>query len=78
MLADVLVTGGLGLDLVGAVLIFRFAFAPKVHRGGSGALLLEGPSWEEALRVVRYGRLSRGGILLLALGFALQIGGVWA
>ena len=69
---------GLGLDLGGALLILRFAFAPEVRRGGSGALLLEGPSHEEALKVVRYGLFNKAGLLLLALGFALQIGGVWA
>ena len=78
MLSDVLMTVGLGLDVNGAFVIFWCSFAPKVVRGGSGDLMLEGPSVEEAGRVELYRRLSRSGFFTLFVGFIFQIGGVWA
>ena len=41
MLSQWLITIGLSLDVIGAILVFTFAVGPKVSRGGTSALLLE-------------------------------------
>ena len=77
MLSEWLITVGLGLDVAGAILIFVFGLPPAVNRGGTGALLLEGHNPAEAKKARWYDRLSGGGILLLIIGFLLQIWGAW-
>ena len=78
MLSDVLTTVGLGLDLVGAGIIFWFVFTPVIHRTGSGGYMVEGTSHEDAARLRQSGRGTRLGLVLLAVGFILQMSGVWA
>ena len=75
MLSEGLITAGLSLDILGAVLIFKFGLPPEVSRSGTGALLLEGTDENEIKKARWYDSISREGILLLALGFAFQIGG---
>jgi len=75
MLSAGLITGGLTLDIVGAILIFKFVLPPKV---GGGFLMLEGDEEKEAREMRRYNRLGKLGVGLLILGFGLQIVGVWA
>ena len=77
MLSEGLITAGLSLDILGALLIFKFGLPPEVSRSGASALLLEGTDEEEVVKARWYDSTSRVGILLLALGFAFQIGGVW-
>ena len=73
-----LITGGLALDVMGAVLIFKFGLPTEVRRGGHSFLRLEGDDPDEANKARRYDRYGRTGALLLILGFIFQIGGVWA
>jgi len=75
MLSAGLITGGLTLDILGAILIFKFALPSKV---GGGFLQLEGDEEKEAREVRRFSRRARLGVGLLILGFGLQIVGVWA
>ncbi len=67
---------GIGLicSLLGALLIFRFgvpAYPTRSHAGQS-FLLLGGDDRSERAKVEFADRVSKGGALLLALGFALQ------
>jgi hypothetical protein len=78
MLSEALITVGLGLDILGAVLIFMFGIPPEVRRGGHSSLILEGDDPEEDTKARQFDRLSESGVLLLIVGFAFQIGGVWA
>ena len=71
-------TIGLLLDVIGVILVFRFGLAPDVPREASGGfLVLNGPTEaqkEEArAKWRRYRYLSYLGLLLLVLGFILQI-----
>ena len=77
MLTEALITGGLVMDVVGVVLIFRFGLPPPVSRGGHTLLALEGDDPKEAKKAQWFDRLSEAGALLVILGFALQIIGVW-
>ena len=78
MLSEVLITGGLALDIVGAIFIFKFGLPPRVSRGGTRSLLLEGHDPKEAAKAELYDRLGKVGVGLLILGFFLQIVGVCA
>lgn len=64
---------GLVLDIAGVVLLFLFGLPPRVGRGGESHLLLEGVDEHELKRERRYNRLSLVGIVLVTLGFGLQL-----
>ncbi|MCY4597702.1 MAG: hypothetical protein OXC19_23240 [Bryobacterales bacterium] len=67
---------GLGLDIVGVVLLFRFGLPPNVDR--TGATYWTGaPDQEEVRKGRRYDRISWVALALLVLGFALQIASNW-
>ncbi|MDE0624997.1 MAG: hypothetical protein OXH99_01230 [Bryobacterales bacterium] len=67
---------GLGLDIAGVVLLFFFGLPAEVSR--SGALYLSwGANEEEARKGRRYERISRFALVLLVVGFALQIASNW-
>ena len=77
MLANWLITVGLSFDVVGAILVLNFALGPKVRRGGTRVLALEGNDPNEARKAELYERLGKVGAGLIIVGFALQIVGVW-
>jgi len=64
---------GLILDILGALLIFRFGLPEKISRTGSSALLLEGTDEAEIEKAKCFDRITRLGIGLLIAGFALQL-----
>ena len=66
-------TVGLALNLVGAVIIFFFGLPPRVRESGARHLLLEGEDKEEIKKGKRYRTTSRLGLILLAIGFLLQL-----
>jgi len=72
-LAKLLNSGGLVLDICGAILIFRYGLPENVSRAGSSALLLEQTDDAEIEKAKRYDRLGRIGIGLLILGFVFQL-----
>ena len=69
-------TVGLGLDIVGVILLFLFGLPPKVSRGGGVPMEWSGTP-EDARRAKRYERISWGALLLMVLGFLLQIVSTW-
>ena len=65
-------TFGLGLDIVGAFLIWRYGLPPDVRPDGTEYVVTGGYDQEERARGRRFDRLSHLGMYLLVLGFALQ------
>ena len=63
---------GLILDILGALLLWRYGLPPDIRRGGVVHLIAEHTDDAEARKAARFDRLSHVGIALLALGFALQ------
>ena len=71
---------GLVCNMLGVVVIFRFGvphYRPLADAGKS-MLLLEEDDQQAAARASRAVWLSRAGLALLFVGFALQLGGVLA
>jgi hypothetical protein len=66
-------SAGLLLDIVGALILWKYGLPADVNRAGASALLLESVDDEEIARGKRYDQLSRVGLALLVLGFALQL-----
>lgn len=71
-------TIGLALDIIGVLLVFRFGLAPDVPRSAPHGMLIVNEPDEVEKRAAkakwaRYRSLSCLGLLLLILGFALQI-----
>lgn len=75
-MSPVITTLGLSLDIVGVLLLFRFGLPPSVRRGG-GMYLKVGVDQREARKAARYDWYSRLALVLIILGFALQIAGAW-
>lgn len=69
---------GLCLDIVGALLLWRYGLPPDVRRGGVGALLIEQVDPEEAAKAERYDCFGACRAGLLIGGFALQLVGTVA
>ena len=63
---------GLCLDIIGAVLIFRFGLPEALSREGHRFLLLEGEDKAEAEKARLYDFWGRVGLCLLIGGFATQ------
>jgi len=72
-LSDAINSLGLILDILGVLLLWRFGLPPRVNRGGASYLMLEGIDQDELKREARYDFRSRMGLLLVGLGFALQL-----
>lgn len=67
-------TVGLALDMTGVVLIFFFGIAKILETGGHSLISFEGRTDKEELkRERRYKRFSKLGIILIFVGFLLQI-----
>ena len=68
---------GLVLDIIGAVLLFRYGLPEDVSRGGASYELREEEDEAEKLKAKRYDSLGRLGLLLLIAGFMLQLVAIW-
>jgi hypothetical protein len=64
---------GLSVSILGTVLVFFFGIPPKIDRQGHSYLLLEQDDESEKAKARRYDSWSRTGLVLLILGFALQL-----
>jgi hypothetical protein len=64
---------GLLLDIVGAVLLFKFGLPAAISREGHVHLVAEQVDEAEIRRSNRYDRLGKVGLALLVDGFALQL-----
>ncbi len=63
---------GLGLDIIGALLLFKYGLPAKIDPEGHRHLSL-GVDQAELARAKRYQAFSRFAALLLFLGFVLQL-----
>lgn len=64
---------GLGLDIIGAVLIFIYGLPAPVKRGGIESLDLIKIDEDEKRKALFYDRMSAVGLGLLITGFSLQL-----
>jgi hypothetical protein len=66
-------TIGLASSFAGAIILFFFGLPPRVRESGARYLSLEGEDKDEIKKGRRYRKISRLGLILLALGFLLQL-----
>jgi hypothetical protein len=71
--ANLLNSVGLVLDIVGAVLLWRYGLPEALSRSGAIYMILEQNDPAEAAKAKWYDRLANWGMLLLVVGFALQL-----
>jgi len=64
---------GLVLDILGALLLIKYGIPPKVDREGHIHLITEQVDGAEIQKARSYDRWSTFAILLIILGFALQL-----
>jgi len=64
---------GLALSFAGAIIIFFFGLPPMISERGSIHLITEQVDEGEIKRAKKYKVITRLGLLLLALGFLLQL-----
>ncbi|MXX73092.1 MAG: hypothetical protein F4Y73_14705 [Gemmatimonadetes bacterium] len=69
-------TGGLLLDIVGVVLLFRFGLPPDVSRDGAVVWTL-GTDEGEVRKAKRFVWVSWAALGLIVTGFILQIVSTW-
>ena len=63
---------GLSLDAIGVVIIFIFGISSDLNRDGAVGLLVEN-SDEEAKKARKHDCISKIGLVLIIIGFILQI-----
>ena len=73
MLTDNLNNIGLLLDIGGVFIIYKFGLPDNVNREGKSVLIIENVDPEEIKKGKKYDNMAAVGILLLIVGFALQI-----
>jgi len=64
---------GLILNFVGAIIIFLFGLHPMISESGAIHLIAEQVDEGEIKKAKRYRMISRIGLILLAVGFILQL-----
>jgi hypothetical protein len=68
---------GLVLDIVGAIILFKYGLPENINRKGEVGLVTGETDAEEVAKAELYDRWGRVGLILLILGFALQLIGNW-
>ena len=66
---------GLGLDIIGVIIIFKYGLPADIRRGGITLLATEQTDPEEAANAAKYDRWSMFGLIVLITGFLLQAAG---
>ena len=69
-------TLGLGLDIAGVILLFRFGLPPDVRRNGANYFTW-GADESEARKAKQYDKISWSALGLILLGFLLQFVSTW-
>ena len=64
---------GLALSFAGAIIIFIFGLHPMISESGAIHLVVEQVDEGEIKRAKKYKVISRVGLILLAVGFILQL-----
>ncbi len=72
-LPNIINSFGLVLDIVGALLLWKFGLPAEISRSGTGTILLEGTDESEIALAKKYDRWAKVGLICLAVGFALQL-----
>ena len=75
--SDVINSVGLALDIGGVILLFIYGLPEPISETGAVHLIVETPSKEEADKWKRYKKKSYLGLVLLVLGFSLQLVSNW-
>jgi hypothetical protein len=68
---------GLVLDIVGAVMLFKFGLPPDFDPLGRSFLITSTTHDDERAKGDRYRFWGRFGLVLMILGFAGQLAGTW-
>jgi hypothetical protein len=71
--SDVINSLGLVLDIVGAVLLWKYGLPEALSREGHTYLALEETNEAEKAKAASYDKWSRAGLGLLIAGFVLQL-----
>ncbi|MGE4545851.1 MAG: hypothetical protein AB7D06_17300 [Pedobacter sp.] len=66
-------SGGLSLDIIGAVLIFKFGLPEPIGRDGYTYFMVRTEDDQEEKQSKTYDFLAKAGIWFLILGFAFQL-----
>jgi len=66
-------SAGLVLDIVGALLLWKYGLPEAINRDGAVHLVLEQTSTEEIAKARYYDGIAKIALTLLILGFALQL-----
>ncbi len=64
---------GLVFDIMGALLLWKYGLPEPISREGHVHLVLEQVDEDEKAKAKKYDRWSYGGLILLILGFGLQL-----
>lgn len=64
---------GLILNIIGVILLWKFGLPENINRDGLSLLALEGTDEKEKQKAKRYDKYSNFAILLIVLGFLLQL-----
>lgn len=64
---------GLFLDIIAGLLLWKYGLPENINRKGMSFLALESTDKDEVEKAKKYDILSRLGVVLLILGFALQL-----
>jgi hypothetical protein len=73
MISALLNTIGLIIDILGAILIFKFGLPEHVDRDGHNYLILEQCDEEEKQKAKKYDFWGNKGLVLLIIGFVFQV-----
>lgn len=64
---------GLLLDVIAGLILWKFGLPENINRAGLSFLALEGTDKKEIKKAKKYDKFSKMGILLLIIGFILQL-----
>ena len=77
MAPEILSTVGLGLDIAGVVLLYKYGLPEDISRTGGTGIRWGGGDPEEPRKAQLYDRRARLALCLLVAGFGLQIASTW-
>ena len=64
---------GLVVDIIGAVLLFKFGLPDSINRKGHIYLITEQNNPEEERKCQQYDRFGKLGLIFIIIGFLLQV-----
>jgi hypothetical protein len=64
---------GLILDIIGAILIYKYGLPEEVSRSGTTVIIMEQEDEDEKLKALKYDKYSRKGFWSLIMGFIFQL-----